>query len=186
MIYRSVGRCGRSLRRSLPPNAFHGRGGIARMKFSSGKLNVASRWKGPEGKHERAGRIVTGPNRIRFPGQRRKEKQKREREEKRKKLTRLYQAINSGNESTLLHRKNYLNALWPGCVFRFSKYDDERHVVRVCALCIWDTFQRYRLCIYIYIYIQLKILPTYLRIELHIGRCFRANRFNTLRKNCRK
>lgn len=109
----------------LPPNAFHGRG-IARMKFSSGKLNVASRWKGPEGKHGRAGRIVTGSKQnpvSRSKKERKNEKGKRERE----KLTRLYihiyQAINSENESTLLHRKNYLNALWAACVLRFFKYD---------------------------------------------------------------
>lgn len=65
----------------LPPNAFHGRG-IARMKFSSGKLNVASRWKGPEGKHERAGRIVTGSKQnpvSRSKKERKNEKGKRER-----------------------------------------------------------------------------------------------------------
>ena len=173
----------------LPPNAFHGRG-IARMKFSSGKLNVASRWKGPEGKHERAGRIVTGSKQnpvSRSKKERKNEKGKRERGRNWHGYIYIYiyQAINSENESTLLHRKNYLNALWAVCVLRFFKYDQRetrRTRLRVMHM-------RYVPEIHIYTHTAENLTHVYKSFEsnyytynYYTGRCFRGNRLRNSKK----
>lgn len=129
------------------------------------------------------------PNRIRFPGQRRKEKTKKGREREGEIDTviyiYIYQAINSENESTLLHRKNYLNALWAVCVLRFFKYDQRetrRTRLRVMHM-------RYVPEIHIYTHTAENLTHVYESFEsnyytynYYTGRCFRGNRLRNSKK----
>lgn len=173
----------------LPPNAFHGRG-IARMKFSSGKLNVASRWKGPEGKHERAGRIVTGSKQnpvSRSKKERKNEKGKRERGRNWHGYIHIY--ISSDKQRKRVDSftpKELFKRIVGGMRASFFQIRPERDTSYTFARYAYEIRTRDT---YIYIHIVENLTHVYKSFEsnyytynYYTGRCFRGNRLRNSKK----